>query len=81
MDPQKKIDLLRKEIEKHNYYYYVKDKSIITDLEFDNLLNELIKLENKYPEFFDDNSPTNKVGGSVVNLFTSHEHEYPMLSW
>ena len=80
MDPQKKIDLLRKEIEKHNYYYYVKDKSIITDLEFDNLLNELIKLENKYPEFFDDNSPTNKVGGSVVNSFTSHEHEYPMLS-
>tara|TARA_Y100001954_G_scaffold168640_1_gene179130 strand:+ start:2056 stop:4050 length:1995 start_codon:yes stop_codon:yes gene_type:complete len=80
VDPQKKIDLLRKEIEKHNYYYYVKDKSIITDLEFDNLLNELIKLENKYPEFFDDNSPTNKVGGSVVNSFTSHEHEYPMLS-
>ena len=80
MEIKKRIDFLKKEIEKYNYNYYVLDKSLITDFEFDNLLNELIDLEKQYPEFYDTNSPTNKVGGLVVNSFTSFKHNYPMLS-
>ena len=80
MEIKQRIDFLRKEIEKYNFNYYVLDKSLITDFEFDNLLNELIDLEKQYPEFYDDNSPTNKVGGLVVNSFTSFKHNYPMLS-
>ena len=77
---KKRIDHLRKEIERHNYNYYVKDKSIITDFEFDNLLNELIKLEKDNPQYYDENSPTNKVGGSIINSFNSYDHKFPMLS-
>ena len=80
MEIKKRIDFLKKEIEKYNYNYYVLDKSLITDFKFDNLLNELIDLEKQYPEFYDANSPTNKVGGLVVNSFTSFKHNYPMLS-
>ena len=80
MEAQKRIGFLRKEIEKYNYNYYVLDKSLITDFKFDNLLKELIDLEKQHPEFHDSNSPTNKVGGLVVNSFTSFKHKYPMLS-
>ena len=80
MELKKRIDFLRKEIEKYNYNYYVLDKSLITDFEFDNLLKELTNLEDENPQFEDNNSPTKKVGGLVVNSFNSFRHNYPMLS-
>ena len=58
MNIKNKIDLLRSKIDEYNYAYYVLDKSIISDFEFDSLLHELIRLESENPEYFDENSPT-----------------------
>jgi DNA ligase (NAD+) len=77
---QEKIESLRKAISEHNYQYYVLAQPLISDYEFDMLLQELIQLEAKHPEYFDANSPTQKVGGAVNKDFESFTHEYPMLS-
>jgi DNA ligase (NAD+) len=77
---QEKIESLRKAISEHNYQYYVLAQPLISDYEFDMLLQELIQLEAKHPEYFDANSPTQKVGGTVNKYFESFTHEYPMLS-
>jgi DNA ligase (NAD+) len=77
---QEKIESLRKAISEHNYQYYVLAQPLISDYEFDMLLQELIQLEAKHPEYFDANSPTQKVGGTVNKNFESFTHEYPMLS-
>lgn len=75
-----KIIDLRNLIEKHNYNYYVLAKPVISDFEFDNLLKELVKLEQGYPEFDDPNSPTKRVGDDRNNEFQQAIHEYSMLS-
>ncbi len=80
MNVKQRIDFLRKEISKHNNSYYVLDKSVISDFEFDTLLHELRELEQKYPQYFDLNSPTQKVGGDVLDGFKSVAHKYKMLS-
>ena len=80
MDTKERIDFLRKEIEDHNYSYYILDKPLISDFEFDQLMSELISLEDQYPQFSSEHSPSNKVGGGVVDSFSSVKHEYPMLS-
>ena len=80
MNVKQRIDFLRKEISKHNNSYYVLDKSVISDFEFDTLLHELRELEQKYPQYFDINSPTQKVGGDVLDGFKSVAHKYKMLS-
>lgn len=80
MDIQKKIEHLRTEIEQHNYNYYVLDMPTISDFEFDAKLKELIELENQYPEFFDENSPTQRVGGTVTKNFETVVHEKRMYS-
>ena len=67
---------LRKLIDHYNDEYYINDKSVISDREFDNLLNELIKLEKKYPEFDDLNSPSKKLAG-VTKKFNIAKHTYP----
>lgn len=77
---QEKIESLRKAISEHNYQYYVLAQPLITDYEFDMLLQELIQLEAKHPEYFDANSPTQKVGGAINKNFETFTHEYPMLS-
>ena len=77
---QEKIESLRKVVSEHNYQYYVLAQPLISDYEFDMLLQELIQLEAKHPEYFDANSPTQKVGGAVNKNFDSFTHEYPMLS-
>ena len=77
---QEKIESLRKAVSEHNYQYYVLAQPLISDYEFDMLLQELIQLEAKHPEYFDANSPTQKVGGAVNKNFESFTHEYPMLS-
>lgn len=80
MDVKERIEFLRKELSEHNYSYYVLDQPSISDFEFDALLKELGDLENKHPEFYDTHSPTQKVGGGVLDRFEAVNHKYRMLS-
>nr|WP_315181838.1 NAD-dependent DNA ligase LigA [uncultured Flavobacterium sp.] len=80
MDIQNTIQTLRAELNQHNYNYYVLDKPTISDFEFDLKLKQLQDLENKYPEFFDENSPTQRVGGTITKNFQTVPHEYRMYS-
>lgn len=80
MNIKEKIENLREELRTHNYNYYVLDKPVITDFEFDKKLEELQALETKHPEFFDANSPTQRVGGEVTKNFNTVTHEYRMYS-
>ncbi len=75
-----KIEKLREEINYHNYQYYVLNKPIISDAEYDALLKELIELEKEYPQFYDENSPTQKVGSDISDKFEKVEHKYRMYS-
>ena len=77
---KQKIEELRDQINQHNHYYYDLDKNIISDIEYDELLDELVRLENNYPQFKDENSPTNRVGGGLSEKFDSESHIYPMYS-
>jgi len=76
----KRIDILREEIKKHNKLYYENDEPLISDYEYDKLTQELSKLETKYPESIDENSPTQNIGGNKKDLFTDVKHEVPMQS-
>ena len=71
---------LRELLHKYNYEYYVLNQSSISDYQFDALMNELIELEKKNPSMYDENSPTNRVGGMVVEDFNKIEHRTPMMS-
>ena len=77
---QNQIEDLRNELHQHNHSYYVLDKPIISDFDFDKKLKRLIDLEEKYPEYFDTNSPSQRVGGSISKSFDTVTHEYPMYS-
>jgi DNA ligase (NAD+) len=80
MDIQNTIQKLREELNQHNYNYYVLDTPTISDFEFDQKLKQLQELENNYPEFFDENSPTQRVGGTITKNFETVKHEYRMYS-
>ena len=80
MNVQDRIVFLRSELQQHNYNYYVLDKPAISDFEFDMLLNELIDLEKQNPQFYDANSPTQRIGGELIKSFDTVAHEYRMLS-
>lgn len=80
MNIQNKIQSLRDVLNQHNHNYYVLDKPTISDFEFDQLLKELQDLENQHPEFFDENSPTQRVGGSITKNFNTVVHEHRMYS-
>lgn len=75
-----RIEKLRREIEEHNHRYYVLNQPLISDFEYDILLNELNTLEKKFPEFIIDSSPTQRVGSDIIKEFEQYEHIYPMLS-
>jgi len=75
-----KIISLRKLIDTHNYKYYVLAKPELSDYDYDMLLEELTLLEKNHPEFFDPNSPTQRVGGAITKEFKTVRHKYPMLS-
>ena len=77
---QQKIEQLRKELNLHTYNYYVLDNATISDFDFDILLKELEKLEEENPEFFDSNSPTQRVGGEVTKNFNTISHKNRMYS-
>src|SRR5690625_5219954 len=80
MTIQEQIRQLREELNKHNYKYYVLDDPEISDYEFDQKLKKLQELEAAHPEFFDPNSPTQRVGGAVTKHFETVRHRYPMYS-
>jgi DNA ligase (NAD+) len=80
MELAQRIFQLRETLDQHNYHYYVLDQPTISDYEFDQLLKELQALENQYPEFFDPNSPTQRVGGMVTKNFETIVHESRMYS-
>ena len=77
---QKRIAELSETIDRYNYEYYMNDNSMISDYDFDQLLNELIALEKEYPEYSLPSSPTRRVGGEVNKTFRQVAHRYPMLS-
>ncbi|MEO0071538.1 MAG: NAD-dependent DNA ligase LigA [candidate division WOR-3 bacterium] len=74
------IERLRREIEEHNYRYYVLAQPIISDYEFDQLMKRLEELEKQFPEFITPDSPTQRVGGEPLKEFATVTHEIPMLS-
>jgi DNA ligase (NAD+) len=80
MNIQQTIQSLRDELNLHNYNYYVLDKPTLSDYEFDIKLAALQDLENKHPEFFDANSPTQRVGGAITKNFETIAHDYRMYS-
>lgn len=75
-----RVNQLRRLIEEHNYYYYVLDQPRITDAEYDRLMQELIKLEEKHPELITPDSPTQRVGGQPLPFFAQVRHRSPLLS-
>ena len=74
------IQNLRKELNEHNYNYYVLDNPTISDYEFDQKLKELQLLENQHPEYYDANSPSVRVGGEITKNFPTVTHEFRMYS-
>ena len=77
---KERIEQLRAELNQHNYNYYILDAPTISDYEFDQKLKELQVLENAHPEFYDENSPTVRVGGTITKNFKTVVHEFRMYS-
>ena len=77
---EQQILTLREQLNNYNYHYYVLSQPLISDFEFDKLLAELQQLEQENPQFFDPNSPTQRVGSDINQNFTQVSHVYPMLS-
>lgn len=75
-----RIETLRRELERYNYEYHVLDNPTISDQQYDQMFHELVELETQYPEYYDENSPTQKVGGEVLSAFEKVTHPVPMLS-
>ena len=74
------MDELCKELDRLNYEYYMNDRSLVSDEEFDGMMRELQELERQYPELANPLSPTKRVGGEVNKSFRQVEHRFPMLS-
>jgi DNA ligase (NAD+) len=79
-DAAARAETLRREIERHNHQYYVLDRPVITDAEYDALFRELQELESRYPELRTPDSPTQRVGGAPLEEMLPVRHEIPMLS-
>lgn len=77
---KEKIERLRQELNEHNYNYYVLNAPVISDREFDRMMEDLQQLEKEYPQYNDPNSPTQRVGNDINKAFTQVKHKYPMLS-
>ena len=78
---KERMDELINYINKASYEYYVLDNPTITDQEYDDYYNELLSIEEKYPELKREDSPTNRVGGAVLDKFEKVTHDHPMLSF
>ena len=79
-NPFQRAELLRHQLNEHNYNYYVLNSPTIDDVQYDAMLKELQDIEEKYPECFDPSSPTQRVGSDLNQSFTAVKHKYPMLS-
>ncbi|PIP15549.1 MAG: DNA ligase (NAD(+)) LigA, partial [bacterium (Candidatus Ratteibacteria) CG23_combo_of_CG06-09_8_20_14_all_48_7] len=77
---RKRVAELVREINSHNYQYYMEDNPVISDAEYDALMRELKELEEKYPSLKRPDSPTQRVGGQPIESFVTVEHSRPMLS-
>ena len=80
VDVRKKVETLRKQLDHHNYRYYVLDDPEVADQEYDTLLRELQKLEQNHPELVTHDSPTQRIGARPLEAFGSVDHRLPMLS-
>ncbi len=80
MSVKEQIEALRGELEQHNYNYYVLSAPVISDKEFDEKMKELQELEAAHPEYYDPDSPTQRVGSDLSKEFEQVQHRYPMLS-
>ena len=80
MDVQKEIEKLRRELEYHSRLYYVEDAPVISDYEFDMLMQRLKALEAEHPELITPNSPTQRVGGQALSKFEQVQHQVPLES-
>lgn len=79
-EASRKVDELTKAINHHNHLYYDLSAPVVSDYEFDQLLQQLMALEREFPELLHADSPTQRVGGQVTKEFVSVKHAYPMLS-
>ena len=77
---RKRMEQLAEELDRLNYEYYMNDRSLVSDEEFDRMMRELQDLERQYPELASPLSPTKRVGGEVNKSFRQVEHRFPMLS-
>ena len=77
---KERIELLRQELEQHNYNYYVLSSPVVSDFEYDLMMKQLVDLERQCPEYFDPNSPSQRVGSDISEAFKQVAHVYPMLS-
>ena len=80
MDVQNRVNALRAALNEHNYNYYVLDNPVISDFEYDRMLRELEDLETAHPEFITPDSPTQRVGGKVLEGFAEVVHRVPLQS-
>ncbi|MBQ6547011.1 MAG: NAD-dependent DNA ligase LigA [Bacilli bacterium] len=80
MSVKQRMDEIEKLLNKYNYEYYVLDKPSVEDSEYDRLMQELLSLEEQYPELKSNTSPTSRVGSEVVTAFEKIVHQRPMLS-
>ena len=80
MTEKERIEQLRNDLHKHNYNYYILNAPTISDIDFDMQIKELQELEKKHPEYYDENSPSVRVGSDINKSFVQVEHKYPMLS-
>jgi DNA ligase (NAD+) len=77
---EQQVAELRREIEQHNYHYYIMDNPLVSDAEYDDLFRRLLQLEKEHPELVTADSPTQKVGAAPLEKFTTVQHTLPMLS-
>src|SRR5436309_15452735 len=75
-----RVEELREQLNHHSYRYHVLDVPEVSDAEYDELMRELQRLEDRFPELVTPDSPTQRVGGAIADLFAPVEHRAPMLS-
>ncbi|HBJ77027.1 MAG TPA: DNA ligase (NAD(+)) LigA [Porphyromonadaceae bacterium] len=80
MEEEERIAQLRTQLNEYNRLYYIENSPTITDREFDALMQELVQLEKKHPNLYDENSPSQRVGSDISNQFQQIKHSRPMLS-
>lgn len=79
-EAQQRLEELREIIRGHDYQYYVLDNPVISDFDYDRFMQELLALENNFPELVTADSPSQRVGGEPLAEFTAYHHRTPLLS-